>query len=133
MTPVLLIQPYKKWQERQTPDWWSDYNSIKHERTEHEKLATLDNSINIIAGLFEIISQHPKFIKALYRINLLKIGGWNPELILNKEAIYSNEATLVVESEIFATTLGVKKFPSNIKAISPSIYQEGDKLLRYLL
>src|SRR5438105_12687800 len=33
VTPQITLQPWGKWASNLTPEWWKDYNSIKHERT----------------------------------------------------------------------------------------------------
>jgi len=48
----LDITPWDNWQNNKTPDWWRDYNKVKHHRDEHYNLANLKNTIASLAGLF---------------------------------------------------------------------------------
>jgi len=48
----LNILPWDNWQNNKTPNWWRDYNLVKHNRDEHYNLANLRNTIASLAGLF---------------------------------------------------------------------------------
>jgi hypothetical protein len=48
----LDISPWANWQNDETPNWWHDYNLVKHNRDEHYNLANLKNTIASLAGLF---------------------------------------------------------------------------------
>ncbi len=48
----LDILPWDNWQNNKTPNWWRDYNKVKHKRDEHYNLANLKNTIASLAGLF---------------------------------------------------------------------------------
>lgn len=48
----LDISPWDNWQDNKTPNWWCDYNLVKHNRDEHYNLANLKNTIASLAGLF---------------------------------------------------------------------------------
>ncbi len=48
----LDILPWDNWQNNKTPNWWRDYNLVKHNRDEHYNLANLKNTIASLAGLF---------------------------------------------------------------------------------
>jgi len=48
----LDISPWDNWQDNKTPNWWHDYNLVKHNRDEHYNLANLKNTIASLAGLF---------------------------------------------------------------------------------
>lgn len=49
------LQPFMNWKatpQFQSPDWWTPYNKVKHERLSHYKKANLKNTLNALAGLF---------------------------------------------------------------------------------
>lgn len=48
----LEFTPWQSWQHNQTPDWWADYNRVKHQRSEYFKNANLKNVLNTMSGLF---------------------------------------------------------------------------------
>ncbi len=49
------IQPWKEWTNEKSPDWWTAYNKIKHERDKNFKEANLKNAINSSAALLSLI------------------------------------------------------------------------------
>lgn len=52
------LQPFRNWYIDQntnqyiSPDWWTPYNKVKHERLTNLKKANLKNVINALAGLY---------------------------------------------------------------------------------
>ena len=52
------LYPFKDF-GKQSPSWWDPYNKVKHEIFEQiEKMATLENVINALAGLFTLNLLH---------------------------------------------------------------------------
>lgn len=51
----LTLAPWSDWQNDKTPDWWSAYNRVKHERNAHFRKANLKNTLNAIGGLFVLL------------------------------------------------------------------------------
>ncbi len=51
----LELLPWQNWSSNKNPDWWRDYNSVKHERNSNYTKANLSNTLNSIAGLFSIL------------------------------------------------------------------------------
>jgi hypothetical protein len=47
----ISVKPWEYWSKTNSPMWWKAYNDIKHNRTIHFAKATLENSINAVAGL----------------------------------------------------------------------------------
>lgn len=68
------LQPFKIWKikdetsDYKSPNWWTDYNDVKHHRLENYKKGNLKNVINALAGLY---------ILELYFVR--KIGNTNNE------------------------------------------------------
>lgn len=48
----LELTPWKNWQNDRTPNWWSAYNKVKHQRSSNFEKANLENTLNAMAGLF---------------------------------------------------------------------------------
>lgn len=51
----LKLSPFSEWKiepDYISPQWWSEYNGVKHNRTANFKNANLDNVINSLAGLY---------------------------------------------------------------------------------
>lgn len=62
---VIELQPFKNWSPNpvyNSPDWWSPYNRVKHERLENFRDANLKNVANALAGLYILESYLVKFI-----------------------------------------------------------------------
>ena len=51
----LHLTPWENWQQDKSPDWWGDYNKVKHERNNHFIDANLKNALNSMAGLFVML------------------------------------------------------------------------------
>lgn len=51
----LELVPWTKWTSGNNPDWWRDYNMVKHERNNNYIKANLTNTLNSIAGLFVML------------------------------------------------------------------------------
>lgn len=49
----LSFKPWSSWgaSEKCSPQWWKDYNSVKHERNSNFEKANLGNVLNAFAGL----------------------------------------------------------------------------------
>lgn len=62
---AIELQPFKNWTphpDYKSPDWWSPYNRVKHERLENFRNANLKNVVNALAGLYILESYLAKFI-----------------------------------------------------------------------
>jgi len=51
----LQLIPWSNWKNDKTPDWWSDYNLVKHKRNAHFRKANLKNTLNSIGALFVLL------------------------------------------------------------------------------
>lgn len=49
------MQPFIKWADIHSLDWYSDYNTVKHNRFGEFRKASLNNVINSIAGVYAIL------------------------------------------------------------------------------
>lgn len=59
------LQPFLNWEQSpnyKSPDWWTPYNKVKHERIDYYRNANLKNVINALAGLFILENYFVKFI-----------------------------------------------------------------------
>lgn len=62
---TIELQPFKNWSPPPTfrsPEWWSPYNKVKHERLENFRNANLKNVANALAGLYVLEQYLVKFI-----------------------------------------------------------------------
>ncbi len=53
----LSFNPWDNWAGSRNPDWWREYNDVKHERNRHFDRATLKNVLNSLGALL-ILSFH---------------------------------------------------------------------------
>lgn len=51
----LQLTPWEKWSQNDNPSWWGAYNNVKHERDKYFTEANLENTLDIVAGLFVIV------------------------------------------------------------------------------
>lgn len=61
----LELQPFSNWQKEpnyKSPDWWTPYNNVKHERLCNYHKANLKNVLNALAGLYILENYLIKFI-----------------------------------------------------------------------
>ena len=56
--------PFLNWRQvpYKSPDWWTPYNKVKHERIDNYKKANLKNVVNSLAGLYILENYLIKFI-----------------------------------------------------------------------
>jgi hypothetical protein len=46
--------PWQKWVSGQSPDWWTAYNDVKHDRSNQFAQASVGNVFSALAGLFAL-------------------------------------------------------------------------------
>lgn len=133
--PLLYLKPFEGWYNDgsyQPLEWWQAYNKLKHDRIQECKNATLKNAVQSLCALHQVISQSQTFIDALIRQDLVCFGQWGKEGA--KDAVYQKKdnVTILIETELFATPLGAKRFPDDVEKISPFHFSSGRKLWRYV-
>lgn len=51
----IVLHPFKTWKSTHTLEWYSAYNTVKHNRFKEYEKASLNNVINAIAGVYAIL------------------------------------------------------------------------------
>lgn len=51
----LTFTPWKQWKADPSPRWWRAYNNVKHHRHTHFPEASLEHTLNAVAGLFVLL------------------------------------------------------------------------------
>ncbi len=51
---IIHFMPWKDWNGEKNPEWWTTYNKVKHNRTEHYSKATLKNVLEALAALYVV-------------------------------------------------------------------------------
>ncbi len=136
LTPPRIISPYEIWSKTKVKksDWWRDYNEIKHDRVKNRDKATFETALQVLCGLFFLISQNEKMTKALLRHKWLGTGGYNLEILipsledLESKGILGPD-TFLIESQLFATTVGDSLIPKELKKIKPLFFHGGNRRL----
>lgn len=65
----ISLQPFENWEEhraKQSLFWWEAFDTIKHSRVANEDVASMKNTINILAALYML---EMKFFKKLADMN----------------------------------------------------------------
>lgn len=106
VSPLQVLQPYKGWVTG-PPEWWSAYNSLKHDRLNNYEVATYTNAALALAGLHQLMSCFKEFIGGFLRVGWIHTS--NIELLINLGsvahlgALHPSPPSMVVESELFAS------------------------------
>jgi len=56
----LTFRPWQNWGSGRSPDWWQDYNLVKHERNINFSKANLSNALHSIAALYVLLLYYYK-------------------------------------------------------------------------
>jgi hypothetical protein len=113
------IKPFDSWNSNKKPDWWEDYNNIKHNRTlkingfESFKKANQENILNAFCALYQLEMYFYKCIidktdnKSKLRMPVpqskrIRIKDWfdNSLLIDNRYILYVEDGMLRFEGEM---------------------------------
>ena len=102
------IIPFKNFCNK-SPEWWKDYNTLKHQRHDHENYnkANQKNALYSLAGLYqletyfyyEIIKNKNRKIKLpLPQSKIFRLKGYDePPLIDNRYTLYVHNGCLMLE------------------------------------
>jgi hypothetical protein len=61
----LSFKPWENWTGKNHPDWWQDYNKVKHSRHAHFERATLHNALNALGGLLILTYNYYRLVLAV--------------------------------------------------------------------
>lgn len=105
--------PWDSWKKPSSPEWWKKYNAVKHNRNGNEdgakenyKYANLKNTINALAGLYQIelflysvIPHKPSIETPLpgSRLFTLDKCGWEAKHFGKDSLTYVKDGCLFVE------------------------------------
>ncbi|WP_371180703.1 hypothetical protein [Xanthomonas sacchari] len=54
----MTVTPWENWGVDKSPEWWSSYNTVKHNRGRNFQEANLENTFRSVAGLFILLIYH---------------------------------------------------------------------------
>jgi len=66
------LLPFEKFGQGQSPDWWREYNNVKHTWSSAIEQANMDNVLLALAGAFLLNAIHYPSIELLWRLGVLK-------------------------------------------------------------
>lgn len=79
------VTPWENWSAGKSPDRWSSYNTVKHNRGRNFQEANLENTFRSVAGLFILLIYH------LRRMGAKEVHP--PPRILSTEETFTSFAT----------------------------------------
>ena len=59
-----VVEPFTGWNMKDSPDWWTSYNKIKHDRIKNDnyKLGNQGNAFMALTGLYAINRHYAKYV-----------------------------------------------------------------------
>ncbi|MBN2088894.1 hypothetical protein JW964_04750 [candidate division KSB1 bacterium] len=136
--PPRYLMPFNDWSDNQSNKyksviWWQNYNALKHDRIQQSNKATLETALLILSAFQQLISQLNSFLPTLIRYNMFSSSpGHDIKHILKAIKDQNTYDTVIIESKIFATTLGYHKFPDDISKYYPYFDGYSSRLINFL-
>jgi hypothetical protein len=121
------IYPFKNWSNHSSPDWWSRYTDIKHNRYQNKEKATLKMTVDALAGLFSLFITHKETLSTLIDYNFmhsqLRKDSYKPILLQDKlDNLGINRVW--IKTDLFGYVFASSTFPfedrNKIEILSPS-------------
>lgn len=117
----IRLKPWDAWysEKEQSPDWWNNYNTVKHKRTSvgknaqaNYKLANLENVFNALGALYQILlNLYKQLVASSDRVRIPLRGSklfrlsspyWDKVKFFGEYALYVNDTgEIVQETGIF--------------------------------
>ncbi|MEN6623920.1 MAG: hypothetical protein ABFD50_20540 [Smithella sp.] len=117
--PVMKY-PYKGWSktgkyktkdDQAFLDWWTAYNSIKHDRLQNRTEATLHKAVRTVSALFLAILRCDDCRTAILQAGWLTGERDRPECYLGEDSPSDKDAFVAVETKLFTYAVGWGKEP----------------------
>jgi hypothetical protein len=70
-----VISPFSRWSTESVPQWWEEYNAIKHDRFYNQKNANLQSVLEGLAAFFLLFITHLETRQFLIDIDFFSLGG----------------------------------------------------------
>jgi hypothetical protein len=58
----MFQKPWDEWAGGKSPSWWTAYNKVKHQRSQHYNVATLQNALGATMGLMCILLYYYRLV-----------------------------------------------------------------------
>jgi len=66
------LTPFSNFAQNRSPQWWYDYNNLKHNWASTIRRANMDNALEALAGAFLLNAVHYPSIRHLWKLGILK-------------------------------------------------------------
>jgi hypothetical protein len=106
------ITPFSSWNNGNSPQWWKDYNQVKHDRFKNKKLASLKTTLDALGGLFIVNILHKETMPILVDLEIIKSGlakVFLKKFLALKEPI-DDFNTIYAKSRLFGYVFESKNF-----------------------
>jgi len=119
-----MIYPFKGWsktglyktrKDQDFLDWWTAYNSLKHDRLQNRPEASLHRSVRAVSALFLAILRCEDCRLAIAQAGWLSCGFSKPEAWLGEDTPSCKDRYIAAESNLFSYAVGWgnKEIPPN--------------------
>jgi hypothetical protein len=134
--PPVLLNPFREWffpsdKKESRLEWWDSYNKIKHERIEHYGKCTLSNAVLSLCALHQVFSVLPCFFRSLIAHDMIRLKGYAIPYAIECIEQRKQDMPFLVETLLFATPYGNKRFPDKIENISGAIFGASERLQQF--
>ena len=136
--PPRYVTPFAAWtasadETSQRLEWWDAYTDMKHSRVGSLPYATLGNAVETLCALHQVMSQSSFFWQPLLRKDMLTSFNLRIANFVNDLQMGSCTHTVTVESGLFCTTLGARRFPEKISELRGDAFMHlaGRRLQRF--
>jgi len=127
-----IIIPFEKWIDKEKYerlDWWQAYTSLKHDRWRNIKMATFNNAVNSVAGLFLAI------LKSKHCRNAVEESNWlSSAQFWAGSKLHIDEKNLDIKKLCFAAESNLYSHPYEwgIEEIKKTDVWEGEASARFI-
>lgn len=140
-SPPIYRVPFRDWSAPSSaglyspPVWWTVYNKQKHSRLQDIQKATLEITVEALCGLHQAIVKFPELAEAILRHEWVRTGGMNPAVVIDvlKNPTKGRGDAFIVETKLFASSIGDPSFPPDISDLFPGAYIGGSPSLAAFL
>ncbi len=131
MTPVpAILKPFEGWTGRSSPNWWKQYNSLKHDRLSNKSSISLTDAVSALCALHQLMTKVSDILKYSLRFGWVQTGGYNPDVIF--DYLQTDKMPFFLAyTKIFCTPLQPVSWSSD-RDIKPFHFENRERLMTYL-
>lgn len=116
--------PFSNWNSNDSPDWWTAYNHVKHDRFKNKTEATLEVTINALSALFILNVIHLETMPVLVDYSIIKSNLAKGELkrILSQKEPLKEMETVYAKTKLFGYVFESTESEPDVKWILSHSY-----------